>query len=76
MTPKRYPIPNSPPERILQHIKQKKESGLRLTPPLRELSLSLLKNGGYLLSHFYAVPSTWLGLTSLFGMGRGVSPTL
>ncbi|MBS5486892.1 hypothetical protein PN568_06890, partial [Parabacteroides merdae] len=67
MTPKRYPIPNSPPERILQHIKQKKESGLRLTPPLRELSLSLLKNGGYLLSHFYAVPSTWLGLTSLFG---------
>ena len=46
MTPKRYPIPNSPPERILQHIKQKKESGLRLTPPLRELSLSLLKNGG------------------------------
>ncbi len=43
MTPKRYPIPNSPPERILQHIKQKKESALRLTPPLRELSLSLLK---------------------------------
>ena len=41
-----------------------------------ELSLSLLKNGGYLLSHFYAVPSTWLGLTSLFGMGRGGSPTL
>ena len=31
---------------------------------------------GYLLSHFYAVPSTWLGLTSLFGMGRGGSPTL
>ena len=25
MTPKRYPIPNSPPERILQHIKQKKK---------------------------------------------------
>ena len=34
------------------------------------------KNGGYLLSHFDAVPSAWLGLTSLFGMGRGGSPTL
>ena len=32
MTPKRYPIPNSPPERILQHIKQKKESVVSLTP--------------------------------------------
>jgi hypothetical protein len=30
-----------------------------------------LKNGGYLLSHIIAVPSTWTGLTSLFGMGRG-----
>ena len=39
-------------------------------------SSSVIKNGGYLLSHFYAVPSTWLGLTSLFGMGRGGSPTL
>jgi hypothetical protein len=33
--------------------------------------LRLSKNGGYLLSHIIAVPSTWTGLTSLFGMGRG-----
>ena len=39
-------------------------------------SLSLLKNGGVLLSHCDAVPSAPLGLTSLFGMGRGGSPTL
>ena len=37
---------------------------------------SPFENGGYLLSHFYAVPSAWLGLTSLFGMGRGGTPTL
>ena len=36
----------------------------------------LSKIGGYLLSHFYAVPSAWSGLTSLFGMGRGGSLTL
>jgi len=24
----------------------------------------------------FAVPSAWLGLTSLFGMGRGGTPTL
>ena len=35
-----------------------------------------LKDGGYLLFHCYAVPSTLSGLTSLFGMGRGGSPTL
>ena len=35
-----------------------------------------IKIGGYLLSHFYAVPSAWSGLTSLFGMGRGGSLTL
>ena len=34
------------------------------------------KNGGYLLSHLSAVPSTWSGLTSLFGMGRGGTLTL
>ena len=39
-------------------------------------SLTLLKNGGVLLSHCDAVPSAPLGLTSLFGMGRGGSPTL
>jgi hypothetical protein len=35
-----------------------------------------VEDGGYLLFHCYAVPSTLLGLTSLFGMGRGGSPTL
>ena len=34
------------------------------------------KNGGYLLSHGCAVPSARTGLTSLFGMGRGGTPTL
>ena len=49
------------------------EEGEILSPPL---SLTLLKNGGVLLSHCDAVPSAPLGLTSLFGMGRGGSPTL
>ena len=49
------------------------EEGEILSPP----SLSrFLKNGGVLLSHCDAVPSAPLGLTSLFGMGRGGSPTL
>ena len=48
------------------------EEGEILSP----LSLTLLKNGGVLLSHCDAVPSAPLGLTSLFGMGRGGSPTL
>ena len=30
-----------------------------------------IKKGGDLLSHINAVPSALLGLTSLFGMGRG-----
>ena len=30
-----------------------------------------IKKGGDLLSHINAVPSAQLGLTSLFGMGRG-----
>ena len=34
------------------------------------------KNGGDLLSHGCAVPSARTGLTSLFGMGRGGTPTL
>ena len=38
--------------------------------------LSSNKNGGYLLSHGCAVPSARTGLTSLFGMGRGGTPTL
>ena len=59
--------------------KAETEKGASLTTNSFSLlsSVTLLsKNGGYLLSHFYAVPSTWLGLTSLFGMGRGGSPTL
>ena len=34
----------------------------------------LLKDGGDLLSHLSAVPSALVGLTSLFGMGRGGAP--
>ena len=59
--------------------KAETEKGASLTTNSFSLlsSVTLLsKNGGYLLSHFYAVPSTWLVLTSLFGMGRGGSPTL
>ena len=59
--------------------KAETEKGASLTTNSFSLLSSLTlhsKNGGYLLSHFYAVPSTWLGLTSLFGMGRGGSPTL
>ena len=52
-------------------FQQKKEN-----PQASMLKGSLIENGGYLLSHFYAVPSAWLGLTSLFGMGRGGTPTL
>lgn len=33
-----------------------------------------LKDGGDLLSHRIAVPSAQVGLTSLFGMGRGGAP--
>ena len=36
----------------------------------------LIKVGGDLLSHISAVPSAQLGLTSLFGKGRGGSPKL
>ena len=32
---------------------------------------SILKKGSDLLSHLTAVPSAQMGLTSLFGMGRG-----
>ena len=37
-----------------------------------------IKKGDYLLSHpvTQAVPSAFRGLTSLFGMGRGVTPWL
>lgn len=38
--------------------------------------LALSKFGIDLLSHLSAVPSALTGLTSLFGMGRGGSPSL
>ena len=52
--------------------------GQKLKRPCKhQLARSLLlKNGGYLLSHGCAVPSARTGLTSLFGMGRGGTPTL
>ncbi len=34
------------------------------------------KSGNYLLSHYTAVPSAFEGLTSVFGMGTGVTPQL
>ena len=56
--------------RPIIHIKNKESFGI--------FSKGLLfqKNGGYLLSHGFAVPSARTGLTSLFGMGRGGTPTL
>ena len=44
----------------------------------RNLILFKIKIGDYLLSHTpaHAVPSAYRVLTSLFGMGRGVSPWL
>ena len=51
-------------------------SNKKENPQAYLLKGSPFENGGYLLSHFYAVPSAWLGLTSLFGMGRGGTPTL
>ena len=41
-----------------------------------DLSWLLPKFGIDLLSHLAAVPSALTGLTSLFGMGRGGSPSL
>ena len=60
------------------------ESYHTLPPPVHKSKVGVIalattptpENGGYLLSHFYAVPSAQLGLTSLFGMGRGGTPTL
>jgi hypothetical protein len=42
------------------------------------LEVFKIKIGDYLLSHTpaHAVPSAYRGLTSLFGMGRGVTPWL
>ena len=53
--------------------KHKKEGSLPHISRWRDPSR---KNGGYLLSHSYAVPSARPGLTALFGMGRGGTPAL
>jgi hypothetical protein len=47
------------------------------TPPALQTGFKI-KIGDYLLSHpvAQAVPSAFRGLTSLFGMGRGVTPWL
>ena len=42
---------------------------IKVLPSIKTTGLE--KNGSYLLSHCYAVPSALQGLTSLFGMGRG-----
>ena len=48
------------------------------TAEVRMQKFIIIKNGDYLLSHpvAQAVPSAFRGLTSLFGMGRGVTPWL
>ena len=45
-------------------------------PTITRQRLASKKVGGDLLSHGCAVPSARLGLTSLFGMGRGGTPRL
>ena len=51
-------------------------NSLNAKKPQQNKLLRLLKFGGDLLSHCYAVPSALTGLTSLFGMGRGGAPLL
>ena len=65
------PLSQSSDKLLQKLLLTKKEN-----PQAYLLEGSPFENGGYLLSHFYAVPSAWLGLTSLFGMGRGGTPTL
>ena len=49
--------------------------GLKTKNPDEQELIEVLKSGGYLLSHTQgALPSARLGLTSLFGMGRGGTP--
>ena len=62
--------------RILGPGKKHREGGDKKKGDDLFSSPFLSKIGGYLLSHFYAVPSAWSGLTSLFGMGRGGPLTL
>ena len=58
------------PTVLLRGIGIKREKTLSLT------TKSLLQNWQLPTLPLYAVPSARLGLTSLFGMGRGGSPTL
>ena len=59
-------------------IRQGRQNSPKTRKPLHLPIQGLLseKNGDYLLSHCYAVPSAWLSLTSLFGMGRGGTSVL
>ena len=52
------------------NILKKKTSFVRMRFKIDTDSISI-KKGSDLLSHINAVPSALLGLTSLFGMGRG-----
>ena len=58
------------PAILLRDLGIKREKTLSLT------TKSLLQNWQLPTLPLYAVPSARLGLTSLFGMGRGGSPTL
>jgi hypothetical protein len=59
---------------------KKKKKSFELSNKKPQSKNSRVKNkfGSYLLSHTlaHAVPSAIWGLTSLFGMGRGVTPRL
>ena len=49
--------------------------GLKKKNPDKQKLIEVHKNGGYLLSRAQdGLPSAMLGLTSLFGMGRGGTP--
>ncbi len=50
----------------------------KIKNPDRKANGVIIKVGDYLLSHTpaHAVPSAYWVLTTLFGMGRGVSPRL
>ena len=69
-----HPLYSSPSD--FRDTPSETPSNKKENPQAFLLKGSPFENGGYLLSHFYAVPSAWLGLTSLFGMGRGGTPTL
>ena len=62
-----YSVPPQSAERS-RHIKKEKT--------LSHTTKSLLQNWQLPTLPLYAVPSARLGLTSLFGMGRGGTPTV